>query len=120
MAPDLGKQSTVALRKAEQADLRTLKRLIKEERARRSAVGLEQAINERNEASDAERYALNAVCAYRCTTMEEHRTKAEFLKEFATGKYGDLQPEDVDALLWSFLPEEALEHAVKPSESGAA
>ncbi|MER9859121.1 MULTISPECIES: hypothetical protein [unclassified Mesorhizobium] len=65
VAPDLGKQSTVALRKAEQADLRTLKRLIKEERARRSAVGLEQAINERNEASDAERYALNAVCAYR-------------------------------------------------------
>ncbi|MBZ9776061.1 hypothetical protein [Mesorhizobium sp. CO1-1-8] len=54
MAPDLGKQSTVALRKA---DLRTLKRLIKEERARRSAVGLEQAINDRNEASDAERYA---------------------------------------------------------------
>ncbi|WP_281040882.1 hypothetical protein [Mesorhizobium sp. M7A.F.Ca.US.011.01.1.1] len=42
------------------------------------------------------------------------------MKEFATGKYGDLQPEDVDALLWSFLPEEALEHAVKPSESGAA
>ncbi|MER9859117.1 MULTISPECIES: hypothetical protein [unclassified Mesorhizobium] len=65
VAPDLGKQSTVALRKAEQADLRTLKRLIKEERARRIAVGLEQAINERNEASDAERYALNAVCAYR-------------------------------------------------------
>ncbi|TPL49295.1 hypothetical protein FJ937_17410 [Mesorhizobium sp. B2-4-4] len=113
VAPDLGKQSTAALRKAEQADLRTLKRLIKDERARRSAVGLEQAINERNEASDAERYALNAVCAYRCTTMEEHRVKAEFLLEFATGKFGDLQPEDVDALLWSFLPEEALEAAVK-------
>ncbi|WP_164757791.1 hypothetical protein [Mesorhizobium sp. M7D.F.Ca.US.004.01.2.1] len=120
VAPDLSKQSTAALRKAEQADLRTLKRLIKEERARRSAVGLEQAINERNEASDAERYALNAVCAYRCTTMEEHRVKAEFLKEFATGKYGDLQTEDIDALLWSFLPEEALEDAVKASEGGAA
>jgi len=90
VAPDLGMQSTAALRKAEQTDLRTLKRLIKEERARRTAVGLEQAINERNEASDAERYALNAVCAYRCTTMEEHRVKAEFLKDFATGKYGAL------------------------------
>ncbi|MER9859133.1 MULTISPECIES: hypothetical protein [unclassified Mesorhizobium] len=42
------------------------------------------------------------------------------MKEFATGKYGDLQSEDVDALLWSFLPEEALEDAVKASESGAA
>ncbi|MCA0000985.1 MULTISPECIES: hypothetical protein [unclassified Mesorhizobium] len=120
VAPDLGKQSVAALRKAEQADLRTLKRLIKGERARRSAVGLEQAINERNEASDAERYALNAVCAYRCTTMEEHRVKAEFLLEFATGKFGDLQPEDVDALLWSFLPEEALEEAVKAVEGGVA
>ncbi|RWN47386.1 MAG: hypothetical protein EOS03_13660 [Mesorhizobium sp.] len=113
VAPDLGKQSSAALRKAEQADLRTLKRLIKEERARRSAVGLEQAINERNESCDAERSAINAVCAYRCTSMEEHRIKAEFLKDFATGKYGDLQSEDVDALLWSFLPEEALEAAVK-------
>ncbi|UVK55089.1 hypothetical protein DBIPINDM_001579 [Mesorhizobium sp. AR02] len=114
VAPDLGKQSAAALRKAEQADLRTLKRIVKQERARRSAVGLEQAINERNEASDAERSALNAVCAYRCTTMEEHRVKAEFLKEFATGKYGDLQPEDVDALLWSFLPSDVAE------EGGAA
>ncbi|MER9398374.1 hypothetical protein NKI46_09585 [Mesorhizobium sp. M0615] len=112
VAPDLGKQSAVALRKAERADLRTLKRLIKEERARRSAVGLEQAINERNEASDAERSALNAVCAYRCTTMEAHRVRAEFLMEFATGKYGD------DALLWSFLPVEALEAAVGSVESG--
>lgn len=51
-------------------------------------------LNERDEASDAERNALNAVCAYRCTTMEEHRVKAEFLMEFATGKYGDLQSED--------------------------
>ena len=119
VAPDLGKQSTAALRKAEQTDLRTLKRLIKEERARRTAVGLEQAINERNDASDAERYALNAVCAYRCTTMEEHRVKAEFLKDFATGKYGDLQPEDVDALLWSFLPVEALEAAVEAVEGQA-
>jgi hypothetical protein len=50
VAPDLGMQSTAALRKAEQTDLRTLKRLIKEERARRTAVGLEQAINERNDA----------------------------------------------------------------------
>lgn len=119
VSPDLGKQSTAALRKAEKADLRTLRRLVKEERARRSAVGLEQAIHERNEASDAERYALNAVCAYRCTSMEEHRAKAEFLKDFATGKYGDLQPEDIDALLWSFLPEEALDEAVKASEGGA-
>ncbi|QKC86065.1 hypothetical protein EB232_07680 [Mesorhizobium sp. NZP2077] len=120
VAPDLGKQSAAALRKAEQADLRTLKRLVTQERARRSAVGLEQAINERNEASDAERSALNAVCDYRCTTMEECRVKATFLLEFATGRYGDLQPEDVDALLWSFLPVEALESAVKASEGGAA
>jgi len=112
VAPDLGYQATAALRKAEQTDLRTLKRLIKEERARRSAVGLEQAIKERDDASDAERYALNAVCAYRCVNMEEHRVKAEFLKDFATGKYGDLQPEDLDALLWSSLPVEALEAAV--------
>ncbi|RUZ76928.1 hypothetical protein EN943_15580 [Mesorhizobium sp. M7A.F.Ca.US.006.01.1.1] len=119
VAPDLGKQSTAALRKAEQADLRTLKRLIKEERARRSAVGLEQAINERNEASDAERYALNAVCSYRCTSMEEHRVRAEFLMEFATGKYGDLQTEDIDALLWSFLPVEALDAAVEAVERKA-
>lgn len=34
VAPDLGKQSAVALRMAKRADLRTLKRLIKEERAR--------------------------------------------------------------------------------------
>ncbi|MER8745861.1 hypothetical protein NKH54_22660 [Mesorhizobium sp. M1004] len=120
VAPDLGKQSTTALRKAEQTDLRTLKRLIKEERARRSAVGLEQAINERNEACDAERYSLNAVCAYRCTTMEEHRVKSQFLMEFATGKYGDLQSEDIDALLWSFLPVEALEAAVEAVEGGVA
>ncbi|ESZ53462.1 hypothetical protein X729_31795 [Mesorhizobium sp. L103C131B0] len=40
--------------------------------------------------------------------MEAHRVRAEFLMEFATGKYGDLQSEDVDALLWSFLPVEAL------------
>ncbi|ADV12917.1 hypothetical protein Mesci_3800 [Mesorhizobium ciceri biovar biserrulae WSM1271] len=119
VAPDLGKQSSAALRKAEQADLRTLKKLIKEERARRSDVGLEQAINERNEASDAERYALNAVCTYRCTTMEEHRVRAKFLMEFATGKYGDLQTEDIDALLWSFLPEEALDEAVRASEGAA-
>jgi hypothetical protein len=104
VAPDLAKQSTGALRKAEQFDLRTLKRLIKEERARRIAVGLEQAIEERNEASDAEREALNAVCAYRCATMEECRVKAAFLLEFATGKYGDLQPEDLEPLLRSFLP----------------
>ncbi|ESX81607.1 hypothetical protein X756_31945 [Mesorhizobium sp. LSHC412B00] len=38
--------------------------------------------------------------------------------EFATGKYGDLQSEDVDALLWSFLPVEALEAAVGSVESG--
>lgn len=120
IAPDLAKQSTAALRKAEQTDLRTLKRLVKEERARRLAAGLEQAIEERNEASDAERDALNAVCAFRCTTMEEHRVKAAFLLEFATGKYGDLQSEDIDALLWSFLPVEALEDAVKASEGGDA
>lgn len=119
VAPDLGDQATAVLRKAEQTDLRTLKRLIKEERARRSAVGLEQAIKERDEASDAERYALNAVCAYRCANMEEHRVKAEFLKDFATGKYGDLQPEDVDALLWSFLPVEALEAAIGSVEGQA-
>lgn len=117
LALDLGRQSAAALRKAEQTDLRALKRLVKEERARRSAVGLEQAINEGNDASDAERSALNAVCAYWCTTMEEHRVKAEFLKDFATGKYGDLQSEDVDALLWSFLPLEALEAAVEAVES---
>ncbi len=120
VAPDLGRQSTAALRKAEQADLRTLKRLIKDERARRSAVGLEQAINERNEASDAERSALNAVCSYRCTSMEEHRVKAQFLKDFATGKYGDLQSEDIDALLWSFLPEEDLDEAIRAVEGGVA
>ncbi|UVK43262.1 hypothetical protein BPNPMPFG_005040 [Mesorhizobium sp. AR07] len=120
VAPDLAKQSTAALRKAEQSDLRTLKRLIEEERARRSAVGLEQALQERDAASDAERSSINAVCAYRCTIMEEHRIKAEFLLEFCTGKYGDLQSEDIDALLWSFLPVEALESAVKASEGGAA
>lgn len=120
VAPDLAKQSTAALRKAEQFDLRALKRLIKEERARRTAVGLEQALEERDAASDAERSSINAVCAYRCTSMEEHRIKAEFLLEFCTGRYGDLQSEDIDALLWSFLPVEALEGAVKGSESGAA
>lgn len=120
VAPDLGKQASAALRKGEQTDLRTLKRLIKEERARRSAVGLEQALEERDAASDAERSSINAVCSYRCASMEEHRIKAEFLMEFCTGKYGDLQAEDIDALLWSFLPAEALDVAVKASEGGAA
>ncbi|MER9105623.1 hypothetical protein NKH95_16925 [Mesorhizobium sp. M0848] len=82
--------------------------------ARQGGAGSRQAVDR------CTSQALNAVCVYRCTTMEELRTKAEFLKEFATGKYGDVQPEDVDALLWSFLPEEALEDAVKASEGGAA
>ena len=41
------------------------------------------------------------------------------MKDFATGKYGDLQPEDVEALLWSFLPVEALEAAVEAVEGQA-
>lgn len=52
--------------------------------------------------------------------MEEHRVKAQFLKDFATGKYGDLQSEDIDALLWSFLPEEDLDEAIRAVEGGVA
>ncbi|ESZ28028.1 hypothetical protein X734_10835 [Mesorhizobium sp. L2C084A000] len=34
--------------------------------------------------------------------------------------YSRTKHEDIDALLWSFLPEEVLEEAVNASEGGAA
>lgn len=65
----------------------------------------EQVLIELDEASNADIDALTAVCAYRCTSLEECRIKAEYLLSVTGGRFTELLQHDSEALLWSFLPE---------------
>jgi len=52
-------------------------------------------------ASGAEDEALMAICEHRCSSLEEAAIRAEYLADSRI----DLQTENIDALLASFLPE---------------
>ncbi|MBZ9693571.1 MULTISPECIES: hypothetical protein [unclassified Mesorhizobium] len=79
-----------ALHKAEKADLRSVKKIVKEEHARRVAFGFEQAVVELDASSAADMHALTDVCAYRCTSLEECCTKAEYLLTVTGGRFTEL------------------------------
>ncbi|MGX5805340.1 hypothetical protein ACWGS9_29500 [Bradyrhizobium sp. Arg314] len=106
-APEIAEQALTALRKAEKADLRKAKKMVKEEYSRRTAFGYQQALDEVAEASKGDIDALTALCAYRCKTLEECRIKAEYLLSVTGGRFSELLAHDSEALLQSFLPGEA-------------
>ncbi len=106
-APEIAEQALTALHKAEKADLRKAKKMGREERSRRAAFGYEQALIEVDEASQGDIDALTAVCAYRCKTLEECRIKAEYLLTVTGGRFSELLAHDSEALLQSFVPDEA-------------
>ncbi|AZO11198.1 hypothetical protein EJ074_20475 [Mesorhizobium sp. M3A.F.Ca.ET.080.04.2.1] len=104
-APEVAEQAVAALRKAEKADLRKVQKMIREEHAKRVAFGYGQALVELGEASQADIDALTAVFAYRCGSLEECRTKAEYLLTVTDGRFTEMLQHDSVALLQSFLPE---------------
>ena len=103
-SPETAAKAREELRKAHAADLRGLRRIVREEQARRKDFGLEQAKAAWSDANDADRDALTAICGHRCRSFEELRIKAEFLLESTGGRFEELQPDEVEALLRSFLP----------------
>jgi hypothetical protein len=53
--------------------------------------------------SRAEDDAVVAICAHRCATMEEAAIKFQYLRDWPAAD--ELQPDQIEALLGSFLPE---------------
>jgi len=76
MEPEIYEQFEAALAAVEAVNLKHLARLAEEEKARQDAFGL-TSIKERHEAAlTAEKDAREAILAYRCTTLNEAKTKA--------------------------------------------
>lgn len=103
VSPELGKQAAAALRKAQATDLRTLRRIIREEADRQEASGVASVIREYHEASEAERETLDAVLAYRCTTIPDLSKKASYIRQTLQGC--SLDEEQDELLLTSMLEE---------------
>lgn len=99
VSPDLATQATAALRKAEADDLRTMRRAIGEERARREASGYAAVVRERDEASKAEDAALDAILSYRCATVAEIAERANYLAHVFSASSAN--EDQVDLLLSS-------------------
>lgn len=103
-APDLAKTAIAKLKTSQAADIRFLKKLVANERARRDACGLNKAVNDRATASNFEDKALTAICSYRCATIEQCQAKAAYLLTVVNRQLCELPQEDVIALLQSFAP----------------
>ncbi|MGC4023902.1 MAG: hypothetical protein QM744_01230 [Mesorhizobium sp.] len=61
VSPDLAKQVTATLRKAQAADLRAMRRIIREEAEHQETSGVASVVREYHDASEAEHEALNAL-----------------------------------------------------------
>lgn len=105
VSPDLSDQVKAALRKAQANDLRKMRRAIREQQQRWEASGYAAFKREYEGSSDAERDTLNAVLAYRCTTMVEVAKKASYISKALQGCIFD--HDQVELLLDSMLDEEA-------------
>ena len=101
LSPDLGKQATERLRKAQAHDLRTMRRVIREEQQRREAIGYAACIREWYAACDAEKDALESVLAYRCTTFEQLSVKVAYDKKALDGCHWETW--QTDAFIGSML-----------------
>ena len=105
VAPDLAKKASAKLKTSQAADIRFLKKLVANERARRDTCGLTKVMNDRAIARNAECNALAAICSYRCATIEQCQAKAAYLLTVADQQFSELPHDDVIALLRSFVPE---------------
>jgi len=101
VSPELGKQATAALRKAQATDLKAMRRLIREEAERQEASGVAAVVREYREASDAEHEALNAVMSFRCASLDELSKKAAYISNTLSGCY--LDGEQAELLLASMM-----------------
>jgi hypothetical protein len=79
LAPEFEKKARTILNAKEKEDLATLKKAEAEYKALEKAFGLTAAKRELDNACDAERKALMALCSYHCNTLEEARIRAEYL-----------------------------------------
>lgn len=103
ISPHLATQARAKLKSKQASDVKFAKKLVANEEARRVECGLTEATRNSETAGDAERSMLSAICAFRCSTVEQCREKAQYLLS-VTGWMG-LETEDVDALLRSFVSE---------------
>lgn len=106
VSPDLSEQVIAALRKAQANDLRTLRRMIREESARWEASGYAAMTREYEAANDAEDEALHAILAYRCTSLSELAKKVRYVLK--VNKDCQMDNVHVDVLLSSMLDEEVM------------
>ncbi|MBV8848201.1 MAG: hypothetical protein JOZ16_01295 [Methylobacteriaceae bacterium] len=84
----------------EAENLQLLEQAFSEEDARREAFGLAAAEREYERGNEIEREALLAVCAFRCSTLAEARTKAAYLAELEILTYDE---DFLAAFLQSFV-----------------
>jgi hypothetical protein len=78
-APDLASEYEVAIRKAKAADIRALRKAIKDEQARRASEPYFIALAKMDRASAADMAAMREILAFQCRTMAEIKLKAEYL-----------------------------------------
>lgn len=106
IAPDEAEGLLVILDAKEMENMALVDMAFAEEKRRRDDCGLSAAEYEHGRANQAEEAAAFALCACPCRTIEDARTKAEYLANTSPFKDGVLSERQAAALIRSFLPVE--------------
>jgi hypothetical protein len=102
MAPEVAEQARVVIDEKEKETYAEMDRIIAEEDARQEEFGLGPATRKASATGEAEDAAAIALMAYRCQTIEEARTKANYLRSSALYNEVD-ESEIMEAFVGSFL-----------------
>lgn len=106
IAPDEAGSLLVILDAKEAENMALVDMAFAEEKQRRDDCGLSAAEHEHGRANQAEEAAAFALCACPCRTIEDARTKAEYLASASPFKDGGLSERQAAALIRAFLPVE--------------
>lgn len=88
LAPEVAVQAEERLTAGLEADLKTLSRIVRAERKQRKAFGYEQACQKRDDASNAEMDAAEALLAYPCRSAAEGKTRLDYIMAEGKGQLG--------------------------------
>jgi hypothetical protein len=103
LPPELHAPALQFIRRKMRTDMAALRKAHKAEVASRNAHGYGGAVAASNLADTAEDEALSAVCAYPCTTVAELDMKGRYLLAVTGGRFAELDADDQQALLRSFI-----------------
>ncbi|WP_192182175.1 hypothetical protein [Mesorhizobium amorphae] len=99
ISPDLADQAVEVFNRGEETDIATLVTMLKAEKSKRNAFGWGKAHRAYDATSNAVRRALDTLVAHRCTSPAANRARAKYLLKATGGRFAELEPYQVKALL---------------------